>query len=376
MERVKDLAVVGAGIVGIAHALAAARRGLSVVLFERSPQAIGASIRNFGMIWPIGQAPGAIHQRALRTRDVWSEVAPSAQIWHQATGSLHLAYAADEMDVLAEFAQLAPSLGYDVELLDAQGILARSTAVRPDGLRGGLWSASEACVDPRQATAQLPLFLEREYGVQLCFSTPVSAIDLPHISTPQSNWRVERAVVCSGVDFENLYPDLYASSGMTRCKLQMMRTVPQPNSWQLGPMLAAGLTLRHYAAFKQCASLAPYAARISRERPEFDQWGIHVMASQNGLGEITIGDSHEYDWQPDPFDKPEIDELVLDYLQGFLAAPSLRIAQRWSGVYAKHPTRADFVACPASDVRIVNGVGGAGMSTSFGLAEEVLDDWT
>lgn len=376
MENKRDVAVIGGGIVGLAHALSAAKRGLSVVLFERSPQACGASIRNFGMIWPIGQEPGAVHQRALRTRDTWLEIAPAAQLWHKATGSLHLAYADDELAVLAEFAQLAPTLGYEVELLDAQGVLARSGAVRAEGLKGGIWSASEVCVDPRQAIAQLPLFLARAFGVELCFSTPVHAIDLPHIYTPSTTWHVERAVVCSGVDFESLYPDLYAASGLTRCKLQMMRTAPQDNDWQLGPMLAAGLTLRHYAAFKRCAALADYAARISRENPEFDQWGIHVMASQNGLGEITIGDSHEYDWHPDPFDKPHIDRLILDYLQRFLAAPSLDIVQRWSGTYAKHPTRADIVASPAPNVRIVNGVGGAGMTTSFGLAEEVFTDWT
>ena len=373
--QTKDIAIIGAGIVGLAHALSAAKRGLSVVLFERNPQAIGASIRNFGMIWPIGQEPGSIHQRALRSRQIWLDIAPRADIWHAETGSLHLAYADDEMTVLEEFAQLAPGLGYEVDLLDAQGVIARSRAAHPEHLRGGIWSPTEVCVDPREAIAKLPHFLAREYGVELRFSTAVHAIDLPNIYTSTETWQVQQVAVCSGVDFESLYPELYKNSGLTRCKLQMLRTAPQPGSWQLGPMLAAGLTLRHYAAFKTCPSLKDYSARISRDRPEFDQWGIHVMASQNGLGEITIGDSHEYGWQPDPFDKPAIDDLVLAYLRTFLHAHSLEIAQRWHGIYAKHRQRAEFIADPAPGVRVVNGVGGAGMSTSFGLAEEVFDSW-
>lgn len=63
-----DVLIVGGGIVGLAHALAYAKRGLKVVVFERNLQAVGASIRNFGMVWPIGQPEGNLYNRALKSR--------------------------------------------------------------------------------------------------------------------------------------------------------------------------------------------------------------------------------------------------------------------------------------------------------------------
>src|SRR5437870_824187 len=101
-ERFTD-AIVGAGIVGLAHAYHLARRGRRVVVMERGERASGASVRNFGMLWPIGQPPGEMHRLALRSREIWRAVLADAGLWHEETGSLHLAYRADEEAVLKEF---------------------------------------------------------------------------------------------------------------------------------------------------------------------------------------------------------------------------------------------------------------------------------
>jgi len=346
--------------------------GSAVVLFERNPRAVGASIRNFGMLWPIGQPAGDLHAMAMRSRDCWRDVLRMAGLWHDECGSLHLAYRPDELAVLQEFAAKAPALGYTCALLDPAGVGQRAPSVRQEGLLGGLWSPAEVCVDPREVVAALPGWLQERYGVLLRFNTAVRNIETPYLEAGSEVWKANHIYVCAGDDFQTLYSDLFADSGLTRCKLQMMRTAAYGDRWRIGPMLAAGLTLKHYAAFQICESLPALRERLDAEMPEYARYGIHVLVSQNGKGEVTLGDTHEYGLEVGPFDKPHLDELVLDYLKTFLDIPSLQVAQRWHGVYAKHPEKPYFLAQPAEGVTIVTGVGGAGMTLSFGLAEAVL----
>ena len=114
--------------------------------------------------------------------------------------------------------------------------------------------------------------------------------------------------------------------------------------------------------------------RVSRESPWFDRYGIHVLVSQNGRGELTIGDSHQYGREIEPFDLAEIEGFILDYLRQFLDVPGLRIVSRWHGMYAKHPADPYVILEPCPGVIVVTGVGGAGMTLSFGLAEKVVAD--
>lgn len=368
-----DVAVVGAGIAGLAHALAAAKRGLRIVLFERTELAVGASVRNFGLVWPVGQPAGPRHDRALRSREIWSEVAAAAGLHLDPSGSLHLAYRADEWDVLREFANTPLGSAYGRTLLTPKETVARSAAAELNGLLGALWSPTEATVDPRQAIRHLPAWLAAAHGVELRFGTTVRAISPPLVETTAGAWHVDHVIVCSGSDFETLYPEVFAAHPLTRCKLQMLRTAPQPGGWSLGPALCAGLTLAHYDAFRNLPSLPALAARLQSEFPFHHQHGIHILLSQTAAGELTIGDSHHYGLTVDPFDREEINAAILASLRTFAQAPDFRPAERWHGVYPKLTDGAsELVVAAEPGVWIVNGLGGAGMTLAFGLAEEVI----
>ncbi len=368
-----EIAIVGAGIVGLAHALAAARRGHRVTVFERNQRAVGASIRNFGMVWPIGQPSGPLRQRAMRSRDIWLEMADKGHFFRDPVGSLHLAYHPDELAVIEEFVNMANASDYPVQLLTADEVAQKSPAAVTNGLLGALWSETEVIVDPREAIATLPSILHALFNVEFHFGATVTDIAYPTLTVNGTPWKADHIFVCSGADFETLYPDLYRNSGITKSKLQMMRTSPQPSGYRIGPALCGGLTLTHYAAFAHCPSLPVLKQRFQQDLPFAVDWHIHVMMSQNGLGELILGDSHEYGMVFDPFDRADINTFILNYLQGFAKVPSLEITDTWHGIYAKLPGQTEFIAHPETGVTVVNALSGAGMTLSFGLAEDVVD---
>lgn len=374
MTQQFDDAIVGAGIMGLAHAYALARRGRRVIVFERHAQAQGASVRNFGMLWPIGQPAGLARQVALRSREIWLNVLKESGLWHELTGSLHLAYHDDEEAVLREFLQTAPDGDYECEWLNPAQITSQSPLVNPENLRGALWSPQEICIDPREATAGLPAWLHKTFGVQFEFNCAVTLYDRPAVIAGGRFWGAENLYVCSGEDFQTLYPEAFATSGLYRVKLQMMRSQAYGEEVRIGPMLAAGLTLCHYKNFQDCPSLPALRERFAQEMPDYVKFGIHVMASQHARGEITIGDSHEYNEAISPFDKEEINELILSYLQSFLLIPNLQIRQRWQGVYAAHPAELCWTDRPAPGAIIVASPSGRGMTMSFGIAEKVVSE--
>jgi FAD dependent oxidoreductase TIGR03364 len=366
-----DVAVIGGGIVGLAFAWEAARRGLSVVLFDRTPTPQGASVRNFGMIWPIGQVPGADYTRALRSRERWLELKNKAGVWVEECGSLHVARANDEDQVLREFASLAPAAGVACTYLTAAETVRRFPAVHPTGLCGALHSPTELVVNPPRAIARIQHFLAEENGVTLRLGVPVVGIDVPLVHAASGEvWEADQVFLCSGTDFETLFPAVFATSGIRRCKLQMMKTRPQPEGWRMGPHVAGGLTLCHYKSFETCESLVAVKARVAATMPEYVKYGIHVMAAQNDRGEVVIGDSHEYDGDVSLFDKTEIDDLILTYLRDVVRLPDLTISTRWHGIYANHPTKSFVYAEPQPGCVIAVAPGGAGMTLSFGFARE------
>jgi len=130
------------------------------------------------MIWPIGQPHGEMHAMAVQSREIWADVLHAARLPHFPTGSLHVVHRDDEAAVLREFAELAPSFGYECQWLNSREVSDHSQAAQSEQLLGGLWSAQEITVDPQVTTAA---FLSERFDVEFGFATAVRSIELPLI---------------------------------------------------------------------------------------------------------------------------------------------------------------------------------------------------
>lgn len=367
----KSAIIVGSGIVGLATARALAIRGYKVTVIDKTQIPLGASIRNFGMIWPIGQPTGTLYERALLSKSIWKEVCDATKCWYTDSGSLHIASHTLEEDVINEFYESEKG-NRSLTILTRSKVEKTYPSVRASGIHSVLYSLDEMVVNPLAAILKLKKYLEEQLSVRFEYGC-VTDIDYPKVQLNGRFLKADEIFVCSGADIETLYPDVFQSLPLIKCKLQMMRLEAQPESWELGSSLCGGLSLIHYKSFEIAPSHNALKEHFMQTIPEYIKWGIHVMASTNEKGQLTIGDSHEYGNNPLPFDKASINNLVLEYLKEFTNFPSYKVEESWNGVYAKMMDgRTELVLEPENGVTIINGLGGAGMTLSFGLCEQIV----
>lgn len=364
-----DLAVVGAGIVGLAHALAAARLGKRVVVIDRDAAANGASIRNFGFVTVTGQQAGACWERAMRSREVWAEVAPQAGIRIEHAGLLVAARRPEARRILEAFAET--DMGRACSLLSADAAARKVPTLRASSLAGALWSPHELRVESREAVPRLAAWLAATHGVTFLRSTLVKDVAPPRIETTRGPVHAEAVVVCPGHDFLTLYPDRIAAYQLTTCKLHMLR-VRLAGPSRLGTAVMSDLGLVRYLGYAELPEAAALKARLEREQAAHLANGVHLIAVQSADGSLVVGDSHHYGETVDPFAPAAVDDLIVDELDQVLDLPGRTVVERWTGTYASASDRLMLIDQPESSVRLVLVTSGTGASTAFAIGEEVI----
>lgn len=144
------LVIIGGGILGTAHALAAVTRGHEVVQLEREPEARGATVRNFGLVWVSGRTAAEL-ELTLRSRTLWEEIGGKVPtVGFRPCGSITLVRTEAELAVAEAAVASADADARGFELLDPAQVRAVNPALRGTFL-AGLHCATDAAVESRQA---------------------------------------------------------------------------------------------------------------------------------------------------------------------------------------------------------------------------------
>jgi glycine oxidase len=179
-----DVAVVGAGVIGLATAWRAAQRGLNVVVLERDDApARQTSAVAAGMLAPISETLatelplmrlGLASVNAYPTFVAELHETTGMDTGYLRCGTLLVARDADEAEALARELALRESLGLDAHRLRASEARRLEPALAP-ALRLALDVPDDHAIDPRKLTAALARALTKAGG-ELRTHTPVAEL--------------------------------------------------------------------------------------------------------------------------------------------------------------------------------------------------------
>ncbi|MBV9794542.1 MAG: TIGR03364 family FAD-dependent oxidoreductase [Actinobacteria bacterium] len=370
MNGAGRVVIVGGGILGTMHAVSARQRGYEVIQLEREADARGASVRNFGLVWVSGRAPGPELDLAVRARQRWEQITadvPAAGF--RPAGSLTLVTGEAELALLKEASARPDAAQRGFQLLDPATVRQVNPALQGD-FTGALWCHRDAIVEPRRAAAALRAHLDRSAGYTWRPGREAIAVAPNAVRDHTGQWhRGDLVVVCSGAAYTGLAgPHLaaYPAPPLRRVRLQMMQT--QPFAGRLTTAVADGDSMRYYPAFD-----LPGRADLPPQPPVAARTRAQLLLVQRLDGTLTIGDTHEYD-EPFGFD---VDEDAYDHLRArasqLLGAPLPPTQRRWAGVYSQVTTDELYHRSTIEPgVVLVTGPGGRGMTCSPAIAEETF----
>ncbi|GAA3975641.1 glycine oxidase ThiO [Actinomadura viridis] len=168
-----DIAIVGAGVIGLATAWRAAARGAAVTLIDPAP-ASGASAVAAGMLTPVseltyGEEP--LLRLGLASRDRYGafvaelEEESGLPAGYRDDGILEVAFGPDDLAFLDDLRRFQESLGVPTETLTGRECRRLEPMLAP-GVRGGLLAPEDGSVDPRRLAPALLAAAER-HGARL-----------------------------------------------------------------------------------------------------------------------------------------------------------------------------------------------------------------
>ncbi|MBU3063964.1 TIGR03364 family FAD-dependent oxidoreductase [Nocardia sp. NEAU-G5] len=365
------LVIIGGGILGTAHALAAVGRGHTVVQVEREVEARGATVRNFGLVWVSGRSEREL-EITLRSRRLWEEIGGRiAGVGFRPAGSITLVRTDAELAVAAAAAAAPSAAERGFELLEPARVREINPALRGKYL-AGLHCSTDAAVESRQAMPALRAYMQATGRYTFYAGTEARTISGGTVTDDRGRrFEADLVLVCPGAAHSGLTRELVGDIPVRRVRLQMMQTAPLGEP--LTTAIADGDSFRYYPGFA-----GPELDHLNREESQAftaAQHKMQLLCVQRLHGGLTIGDTHEYD-EPFAFD---VDEAPYEHLtavtEELLGRKLPQVVRRWAGVYSQSIDPGAIVtrAQAADNVWVITGPGGRGMTLGPALGEETAD---
>jgi FAD dependent oxidoreductase TIGR03364 len=363
-----DVVVVGAGIVGLAHAYHAHERGLSVAVIDHAAGVVGASVQNFGHACITAQS-GVALDYARQGRRHWLDLSRKAGFWSAQAGTYCVARHDDELAVMHEF---APTRAEDeVVLLDREQILSR-IPVAPTGVTGGMYLPNDLQVDPRAAAPSIARWLAPQ-GVDFHWRTAATGFDQGVVHTSRGPISAGTTFITVNYDIDRLFPSLAERDGLLRCRLHMLRA-RVPLSFALPTPLFTGWSLLRYSGFENLPSTQAVADRLRADYPGYIDIDLHQMYTPQADGSLLIGDTHYRDVSAPAFQSEEGFTALFDVTRELFGVNDIEISERWQGVYCSAPGQEFLIEEPIDGTHVVTVTTGIGMTTSMGVAQSSVDN--
>jgi FAD dependent oxidoreductase TIGR03364 len=296
----------------------------------------------------------------------------------QANGSIYIASDNEELQLIQELHEINTHNDYPSELLKSDACLARYPNLDRGYCKGGLFFPEEISVNPRRMIHQLHTYLQQHPNFTMYSNTLIKSLDsggTACVATDLNGVQYigDQAIVCSGAEFEWLYPELFNQSDLELVKLQMLRLKPQKHLVIPGNILT-GLSIRRYESFSECPSYAQVMASTPSDS-FWKTWSVHILFKQEADGRIILGDSHEY---ADIQNKDAIDYYLRESVTNYFIEEGAKIMhlehwdieEQWLGFYTQCKTQDIFQHTIDGKVHIVTGIGGKGMTGSAGFSFE------
>jgi glycine oxidase len=248
VTRRVDVAVVGAGVIGLASAWRLAQRGATVAVVDPAPGS-GASGVAAGMLAPVTEArlgEDALLRLNLASLARWPgfvaevESAAGRTVGFRTDGTLMVAADADDRAALDDLASRHRAMGLTVEPLRGREARRLEPGLAP-GVRGGLLAADERSVDPQALVGAL-LAAAEAAGVVLVHG----AVD--GLVIPPGGDRVTGVEMASGAADESVGEDRTMEAGTVvlaaGCQSRNLGGLPHDARPPVRPVKGQVLTLR------------------------------------------------------------------------------------------------------------------------------------